>query len=103
MTTIDFTNESWGASSYDWSFNIDGTIENDNTTDPTFTFPNANAGSYEVCLTAITANGCPDSICDTVHIDPEYLLYVPNSFTPNGDGTNDVFIASDTRTRPNQL
>jgi gliding motility-associated-like protein len=52
-----------------------------------------NAGSYS--LPVIDKNGC---VVDTAHaqlvleVKPECnIIYLPNAFTPNGDGTNDDF------------
>ncbi|MGZ3866966.1 MAG: PKD domain-containing protein, partial [Bacteroidia bacterium] len=49
-------------------------------------------GTYAVMLTVVSDRGCRDSIIIDIRIDDEYLIYVPNAFTPNHDGINDVFM-----------
>ena len=49
---------------------------------------------YQVCLRAITANGCVDLTCMAVPVVDHEALFVPSAFTPDGDGRNDLFQVS---------
>ena len=82
--TIDFDNLSSNADLYNWTFDVGGLEDQSTVENPQYTFPNANPGTYEVCLEAITLEGCADVICQNVVIDEEFLIYVPNAFTPGG-------------------
>lgn len=86
--TVQFTNNSQNANSYVWSFG-EGTISTE--TSPSFTYAQTEA-SYTVTLIAAAANGCLDSVKRIVVIGEGLIYYVPNSFTPNQDGYNDVFL-----------
>ena len=46
------------------------------------------AVNYTVTLTAVNANGCENSASKTIGV----VLFIPNVFTPNGDGMNDKFM-----------
>jgi gliding motility-associated-like protein len=46
----------------------------------------------DYCVTASNDNGCQNTACITVDVTKESTLYVPNTFTPNGDQLNDVFL-----------
>ncbi|MCB9186923.1 MAG: PKD domain-containing protein [Flavobacteriales bacterium] len=83
---IFFRNTSINAVDFYWDFGD----ENASTeSDPMNAYPAE--GDYLVTLVA--SNGiCSSTTVRELHIDPETFLYIPNSFTPNGDGLNDGFI-----------
>jgi gliding motility-associated-like protein len=49
------------------------------------------AGTYEVTLSITSPGGCTGTLNKKITIYPPFDAYVPTSFTPNGDGKNDVF------------
>ncbi len=51
----------------------------------------ADTGTYTIILTATTQYGCMDTASQSITIEPDFVFYVPNSFTPNEDGLNDTF------------
>ncbi|MCB0791681.1 MAG: gliding motility-associated C-terminal domain-containing protein, partial [Flavobacteriales bacterium] len=83
-----FHNLSTGASSYWWTFADLGHSEE---VHPLFTFPSEQAGEYEVCLEAMVAPSCSDTVCSVITIEAAMDVYVPNAFTPDGNGQNESF------------
>lgn len=53
----------------------------------------ADTGLFTVTLVVENKYGCTDTMVRYVRAYPDYALYVPNAFTPNGDGTNENFSA----------
>ncbi|HYG50903.1 MAG TPA: PKD domain-containing protein [Flavobacteriales bacterium] len=90
--TIQFINASLFADTYNWSFG-DGT--GSTASQPSHTYA-AQEGTYTVTLIANNQYGCADTAIIEIYIHPEHTLYVPNAFTPNKNGTNDVFAAKGT-------
>ena len=43
------------------------------------------------CVTVTSVEGCLSSNCVNITVINESTLYMPNIFTPNGDGINDVY------------
>ncbi len=85
--TINFTNTTVNGVTYTWYFDSLGTSTEMH---PSFVFPEV-PETYQVCLVAETANGCVDTVCYDVVIEDEELVFVPNAFTPDGDGINSYF------------
>lgn len=86
---ITFTNLSLGGGNYLWDF---ASLESSNAVNPVFEFPADSGGVYNVCLTTTTNYGCWDTTCHKVTIHDQFLVYVPNAFTPDGDGINEIFL-----------
>ncbi|MFY7991625.1 MAG: PKD domain-containing protein [Fluviicola sp.] len=86
--TTTMQNASIGATSYSWDFG-DGSFSN--LTDPSHTYSET-PGSYEIILTAISDHGCTDTAMATVLVEEELIYYVPNTFTPDGDKHNQIFL-----------
>lgn len=89
--TIYFHNTSTSAERYHWD--IAG-MAYSTLPDTSFLFTNTVPGVYPVCLIAYNYNDCPDTTCYDVTIEDILEPYVPNAFTPNGDGNNDGFFMS---------
>ncbi len=87
--TVHFTDQSVGAAFWNWSF---GDIANSSSSvqHPSFTY-SADTGSYQVTLSVINEFGCSASYSDMITVTTDYVFYVPNTFTPNADGLNDIF------------
>ncbi|WP_295125800.1 PKD domain-containing protein [uncultured Chitinophaga sp.] len=86
-TPTTFTNTSMGASLYWWTF---GDGDTSTLANPVHQYNKT--GTYDVCLVAENQFLCADTVCQTVDAIVIPLFDVPSGFSPNGDGSNDVFM-----------
>ncbi len=87
---VKFTDTSVGASTWKWNFgDLSPTTDQQNPSHEYLT-----EGRYDVTLTIIAASGCVDTAKTSLEIDGFQILppRLPNTFSPNGDGLNDVYI-----------
>lgn len=61
---------------------------------PRVEYPIGVPGEYPVKLVVTNYYGCSDSIVKIVKVEDVMTIYVPNSFTPNGDEFNNVWVIS---------
>jgi gliding motility-associated-like protein len=85
--TFNFINQSTGAVTYEWDF---GDWTTSDEIHPSHTYGDW-PGEYLVELTVENEGGCIDKVVQVIHVKEILIFYVPNTFTPDGDGLNDVF------------
>lgn len=50
-------------------------------------------GTYQVTLIVENQYGCRDTIVQTLLVEGYFTFYIPNAFTPNNSGNNEIFSA----------
>lgn len=71
----------------DWQWDFGDDLGTSTDQHPSYSY--SEAGNYTVCLVITDIMGCLDSICDEVIVFMPPA--VPNAFSPNGQGGNNVF------------
>lgn len=82
-------NNSINAVSYSWDFNDGSTSEEIN---PEHLFPGNMTEDQLITLVAISEYGCTDTLSVIVKLSEDLFYYIPNSFIPDDDGINDIFL-----------
>jgi gliding motility-associated-like protein len=75
------------ATSYAWDF---AGLGEDTAANPIFLFPADIGNTYPVQLIVTNYLGCADTAVRNVEVIDQFLVFVPNAFTPDGDGVNEV-------------
>ena len=83
---ITFQNTTSGGDTYQWFF---GDGHSSTQVHPNNTYDNP--GTYTVTLIATNDIGCKDTVQKPITIEEEYWVYIPNTFTPDGNIVNNYF------------
>lgn len=83
---VEITDASTGSTS--WQYQIsDGGLS----TEPNFVHEFLSDGTYDVLQIVTNQYGCKDTTSKSILFVPGLLVHIPNAFTPDNDGLNDVF------------
>jgi gliding motility-associated-like protein len=85
--SVHFFNQSSNTHICNWTF---GDGYSSNVVHPYHVY--ADTGSYQVTLIVETEHGCKDTAYSSVRINDISTLYIPNAFSPDKDGNNEIFI-----------
>lgn len=96
---VRFTSTSIAADSLSWWIE---TPEGFRSEEPAFPFRFPSAWCYSVTLEARTGQGCSDQANDTICVEEPFAIWVPNSFSPDNDGINDVLNVVSSVAEPEQ-
>ncbi len=87
-STVQFMDQSTDAQSWFWQF---GDADSTTSTSPSPDFRFSAVDCYTVALTVTNAEACTDTTSREICIVDVPAVFIPNSFTPDGDGINDSF------------
>ena len=85
--SLEFTNTSSGANSYTWDFG-DGASSTEINPEHNFT---DNSNGHTITLVAASTKGCTSTYQISIDFNEVLIYYIPNTFTPDGDGHNQTF------------
>lgn len=90
LDQVIFSDMSGGEENTQWNwYFVSNTGYKSNSKSANYVFDHA--GKYRVAMVVTNKWGCADTIVKLVEVDPDFSLYVPDVFTPNEDGRNDIF------------
>jgi gliding motility-associated-like protein len=93
MTEIQMLDQSVGQiSSWNWTYTTaNSAIQTSTLQNPLFTIPTNTSGNQTFQLAVSNAQGCTSEITSILNIVEDAALYIPNTFSPDGNAFNNVF------------
>ncbi|MBC7694490.1 MAG: gliding motility-associated C-terminal domain-containing protein [Burkholderiales bacterium] len=93
-TTINFSNNSINANTFNWNYGDGNTTSLIN---PTYSY--SMDGNFSITLIAYNQWGCNDTIKKSIEVQTP--LFIPTAFTPDGDPKNETFVILGIENYPN--
>lgn len=81
------TDASIGADNWEYTTSDGGLY-----TTPDFEHEFPGDGVYDVQLVVTNEFGCTDTLLISLEVTPDLSVFIPNTFTPDGDGLNEIFV-----------
>jgi gliding motility-associated-like protein len=93
LTEIQMIDQSTGQiDTWSWTISSEnGSIQSSNLQNPLFSLPNNLSGNITFQLTVSNNQGCTDNATSVLTILEDAAIYIPNSFSPDGDNFNNIF------------
>ncbi|MCE9539980.1 MAG: gliding motility-associated C-terminal domain-containing protein, partial [Bacteroidetes bacterium] len=90
-TVVSFTDLTVNGNSTNWNFGDPTSGINDTSSISSPSHIYTSAGTYCIDLIVQNTAGCADSTNECITVTNDASISIPNVFTPNGDGKNDLF------------
>ena len=93
LTEIQMIDQSTGQiDTWSWTISSEnGNIQSSNLQNPLFSLPNNLSGNITFQLTVSNNQGCTDNATSILTILEDAAIYIPNSFSPDGNNFNNTF------------